>query len=83
MTTIGARPFALRSPFRALARWLRRIFSPGPVRGDAWPPRHPAEMAMWVRDTQPRRRPASKAVATVEPDVLASSKASRRRPISP
>lgn len=80
MTATIARRFPLCGPMYALACWLRQVFAPGSAGSDVWPPRRPAEMAMWAQDMQPRRHAPSKGRALVEPGVRASAESCSRRP---
>lgn len=76
------RRFPLRGPMQALACWLRQAFAPGPARRDAWPPRHPAEMAIWLQDAELRRHSFGQGRAIVEPGVRGLAEPCSRRPTS-
>lgn len=66
MTATAVRRYLACDTFRALAQWLRRTLSPSPSSGSAWPPRHPAEVALMERDAQVHRHPVGKQRVKVE-----------------
>lgn len=82
MTATVVRRLPPRSLIHALVCWLHQAFAPSQTRTDGWPPRHPAEKALWAQDAQARRHSISKGRAQVDPGVRDWSDHSGRHPTS-